>query len=86
MNSAKDAREPAAVARQSQRLDAEAMRDSMLFVSGTLDPTPGEAGRSRWTRRTTSAPSTDSSAGASSIGMLALFDFPNPEQHQRSRE
>jgi hypothetical protein len=67
-----------------RRLDIEALRDSMLAVSGLLDRTPGElAGRfdEKNVRRTVygfvSRRKLD--------GTLALFDFPNPNSTAESR-
>jgi hypothetical protein len=61
-----------------QRLDAEALRDSLFFVSGELDPTAGgppqplndDRNRRRTVYGFVSRNKLD--------GMLSLFDFPNP--------
>jgi mono/diheme cytochrome c family protein len=67
-----------------QRLDAEALRDSMLFVSGKLDLSPGgkgelleEKNRRRTVYGFVSRRKLD--------GMLALFDFPNPNNTAETR-
>ncbi len=67
-----------------RRLDIEALRDSMLYVAGTLDPSP--AGK---------AASFDDNNRRRTIygfvsrrkldGMLALFDFPNPNNTAETR-
>ena len=61
-----------------QRLDAEALRDSLFFVTGELDPKAGgppeklndERNRRRTVYGFVSRNKLD--------GMLSLFDFPNP--------
>lgn len=68
-----------------QRLDAEAMRDTLLAVSGELDPTPGMKpvpldradNRKRAVYGTVSRRKLDST--------LALFDFPNPNLSAEKR-
>ena len=67
-----------------QRLDAEALRDSVLFVSGNLDRSMGEKAQplnDENHRRTVygfvSRRKVD--------GMLALFDFPNPNSTSEGR-
>lgn len=67
-----------------RRLDIESLRDSMLMVSGKLDPTAGEK----------AAKLDDSNARRTVYGFvsrrkldgtLALFDFPNPNNTSESR-
>ena len=67
-----------------QRLDVEALRDSVLSVAGTLDRTPADAAKplDEQNRRRTvygfiSRRRMD--------GMLALFDFPNPNASSEGR-
>jgi len=67
-----------------QRLDAESLRDAILFVSGSLDLTMGGKAApldAKCNRRTVygfiSRRKLD--------GMLALFDFPNPNNTSESR-
>ncbi|MCU1259030.1 MAG: Protein of unknown function (DUF1553)/Protein of unknown function (DUF1549)/Planctomycete, partial [Bryobacterales bacterium] len=68
-----------------QRLDAEAMRDALLAVTGELDPTPGgaplpldkEDNRRRSIYGFVSRRKLD--------GTLALFDFPNPNLSAEKR-
>jgi len=62
----------------------EALRDSVLFVAGKLDPAPAEAAkplnesnRKRTVYGFVSRRRMD--------GMLALFDFPNPNQSSEGR-
>jgi hypothetical protein len=70
-----------------RRLDAESLRDSMLFVSGRLDPKPAEAKPEqidKIDKRTVYG-----FIGRRKLnGMLALFDFPQPvstaEQRMRT--
>ncbi|HET8548537.1 MAG TPA: PSD1 and planctomycete cytochrome C domain-containing protein [Bryobacteraceae bacterium] len=67
-----------------RRLDAESLRDSMLFVSGQLDATPAEK-----------AAPLDEKNNQRTVygfvsrrkldGMLALFDFPNPNSTSEAR-
>jgi hypothetical protein len=61
-----------------QRLDAEALRDSLLYVSGELDlkagGPPGRLGDETNKRRTVYGFVSRNKLD----GMLALFDFPNP--------
>lgn len=86
-NEANMAKDPANVflwRANRQRLDAEALRDSMLFVSGMLDKEPGETAvklDEKNYKRTVygfiSRRKLDS--------MLALFDFPNPNSTSESR-
>jgi mono/diheme cytochrome c family protein len=67
-----------------RRLDVEALRDSILFVSGLLDPAPGEA-----------AKPLDASNPKRTVyglvsrrkleGVLAMFDFPNPNSTSEGR-
>ncbi len=75
-NMAKDAANTLLWRANRQRLDIEALRDSMLFVSGALDSTPGAKpeplGDCR--RRTVYGFVSRRKLDA----MLALFDFPNP--------
>ena len=67
-----------------QRLDAESIRDSMLFVAGRLSPSTGGA----------PVPFDDSNnrrtvygyiSRTTLDGMLALFDFPNPNNTSEQR-
>jgi mono/diheme cytochrome c family protein/cytochrome c553 len=67
-----------------QRLEVEALRDSILSVSGLLDPVPGEAAR----------PLDDSNRKRTVYGLvsrrkldglLAMFDFPNPNATSEGR-
>lgn len=67
-----------------RRLDAETMRDAMLAVSGSLDPTPcgkpaslDEANRRRTIYGQISRRKPD--------GYLSLFDFPNPNATSERR-
>ena len=67
-----------------QRLDAEALRDTILAVSGSLDRTPGgppnpldEKHRRRALYATVSRTQPDRA--------LALFDFPDPNAHSARR-
>ena len=61
-----------------RRLDAEALRDSLLFVTGELDPKaggpPGKLNDERNHRRTVYGFVSRNKLD----GMLSLFDFPNP--------
>jgi hypothetical protein len=66
------------------RLDVEALRDSVLFVSGLLDPSPGEKAqrldeknRKRTVYGFVSRRRVD--------GLLSLFDFPNPNSTSEGR-
>jgi len=67
-----------------QRLDAEAIRDSMLFVAGKLSLLPGGAAvpfDQNNNRRTVYG-----YIGRTKLdGMLALFDFPNPNNTSEQR-
>ena len=56
----------------------KSLRDSLLFVSGKLDPTPGEQAAAARRKESASARSTASSAAGELDGLLSLFDFPNP--------
>ncbi|MBX5495847.1 MAG: PSD1 domain-containing protein [Bryobacteraceae bacterium] len=67
-----------------RRLDVEALRDSMMFVSGTLDLTPGEKAE----------PLDETNTKRTIYGFvsrrkldptLALFDFPNPNSTSEGR-
>jgi len=67
-----------------RRLDVEALRDSMMFVSGTLDLTPGEKAE----------PLDETNTKRTVYGFvsrrklhptLALFDFPNPNSTSEGR-
>ena len=69
---------------QRRRLDAEAVRDSLLFVAGTLDPKVGGDAE----------PITEKNHRRTMYGsvsrrrldpMLSLFDFPNPNQTSEQR-
>lgn len=68
-----------------RRLDAEGLRDSLLFVSGTLDEkmggpaTPLDSPENR--RRTVYGKISRNILDP----MLTLFDFPNPNQHAEQR-
>jgi hypothetical protein len=69
----------------ARRLDAEALRDSILAVSGRLDPTPGgpaaeltEENRRRTLYGVVSRYKLDE--------QLALFDFPSPNHSSEGRE
>jgi hypothetical protein len=67
-----------------QRLDAESIRDSMLFVAGRLSPSTGGAPDpfdDRNNRRTVYGYVSRTTLD----GMLALFDFPNPNNTSEQR-
>jgi hypothetical protein len=67
-----------------RRLDAEAMRDSLLFVSGTLDPKPAAKAvpfDDKNTKRTVYGVISRRKLD----GTLALFDFPNPNNTAETR-
>jgi hypothetical protein len=67
-----------------RRLDAESLRDSMLFVSGRLDPVPAESKAELLTK--TSKRTIYGFVGRRKLdGMLALFDFPSPVSTSESR-
>ncbi len=67
-----------------RRLDVEALRDSMLYVSGNLDGKPAEEKAehlAKMTKRTVYG-----FVGRRKLdGMLALFDFPSPVSTSESR-
>ncbi len=67
-----------------ERLDAEALRDSILSVAGALDPTVGGPSKpldDELTRRTLYATVSRSKPDR----MLALFDFPDPNATSEQR-
>lgn len=67
-----------------QRLDAESLRDSILFVSGKLDLTPG--GQAEPLDKTNNKRTVYGFISRRKLdGMLALFDFPNPNSTSESR-
>ena len=67
-----------------RRLDAESLRDSMLYVSGKLDTTPGENMAQQLTNN--SKRTVYGFVGRRKLdGMLALFDFPSPVSTSESR-
>ena len=61
-----------------RRLDAEALRDSLLFVAGTLDERLGGPPQDLNAGIRRSEPSTEKSARGGPNRMLLLFDFPDP--------
>jgi hypothetical protein len=69
-----------------RRLDFEALRDSMLFVSGKLDPTAGgkavDLFKAPFSTRRTVYGVIDRSSFAST---LRAFDVPSPDQHSPQR-
>lgn len=66
------------------RLDAEALRDSMLFVSGSLDTTIG--GPPVLLNKGTHRRTVYGYVGRTTLDpMLALFDFPNPNSTSERR-
>jgi len=67
-----------------ERLDAEALRDSILVVAGTLDPTIGGPSKpltDTFTRRTIYATVSRSKPDRT----MALFDFPDPNASSEQR-
>ena len=83
-NSAKDPDNRLLWRANRQRLDAEAMRDALLFVAGNLDPAPAAK----------ALPFDDKNTKRSVYGFvsrrkldgtLALFDFPNPNNTAETR-
>jgi hypothetical protein len=83
-NSAKDPDNRLLWRANRQRLDAEAMRDALLFVAGNLDPAPAAK----------ALPFDDKNTKRSVYGFisrrkldgtLALFDFPNPNSTAETR-
>jgi hypothetical protein len=67
-----------------RRLDAEALRDSLLFVSGRLDPEPAE--RQAEPLAKTNKRTVYGFVGRRKLdGMLALFDFPSPVSTSEAR-
>jgi mono/diheme cytochrome c family protein len=67
-----------------RRLDAEALRDSMLFASGRLDPEPAE--RPAEPLAKTNKRTVYGFVGRRKLdGMLALFDFPSPVSTSEAR-
>jgi hypothetical protein len=66
-----------------QRLDFEAMRDSLLFVSGELDPTPG--GRPVEMFNSTRRSVYGKVDRQFLPGVFRVFDFANPDLHIPSR-
>jgi hypothetical protein len=67
-----------------QRLDVEALRDSMLYVSGKLDCTPAE-GKAEHLMNTDKRTIYSFIGRRKLDGMLALFDFPQPVSTSESR-
>ena len=67
-----------------RRLDVEALRDSMLFVSGRLDTTPAEA-KAEPLHKTNKRTIYGFIGRRKLDGMLALFDFPQPVSTSESR-
>jgi hypothetical protein len=84
VNSAKDGANLLLWRANRNRLDAEAMRDSILFVSGTLDEKPGELAKpldAKNHKRTVYGFVSRRRLDP----MLALFDFPNPNSTAEAR-
>jgi hypothetical protein len=83
-NAAKDPQNLLLWRANRERLDVEAIRDSVLFVSGLLDLTPGEAAKhldAQNHKRTVYG----FVSRRRMDGMLALFDFPNPNNTSEGR-
>ncbi len=66
------------------RLDVEALRDSILFVSGTLDTKPGDKPL-RFDDKNFKRTVYGFISRRKMDGTLALFDFPNPNNTSESR-
>jgi hypothetical protein len=84
VNSAKDGANLLLWRANRNRLDAEAMRDSILFVSGTLDEKPGDLAKpldAKNHKRTVYGFVSRRRLDP----MLALFDFPNPNSTAEAR-
>ena len=67
-----------------RRLDVEALRDSMLYVSGKLDCTPAE-GKAEHLMNTDKRTVYGFIGRRKLDGMLALFDFPQPVSTSETR-
>lgn len=67
-----------------RRLDVEALRDSMLSVSGLLDRTPGERA-GKFDEKNVKRTVYGFVSRRKLDGTLALFDFPNPNSTAESR-
>ncbi|HYP15483.1 MAG TPA: DUF1553 domain-containing protein [Bryobacteraceae bacterium] len=83
-NKTKDASNTLLWRANRRRLDAESLRDSMLFVSGSLDAAPAESKAEPLTK--TRKRTVYGFVGRRKLdGMLALFDFPSPVSTSESR-
>jgi hypothetical protein len=83
-NEAKDAANVLLWRANRRRLDVEALRDSMLAVSGLLDRTPGERAE-RFDDKNVRRTVYGFVSRRKLDGTLALFDFPNPNSTAESR-
>jgi Protein of unknown function (DUF1553) len=68
-----------------RRLDVEALRDSILFVAGTLDLSPGDAPLKLTDRKNLKRTVYGFVSRRRLDGTLALFDFPNPNATSEGR-
>jgi hypothetical protein len=69
-----------------RRLDVEALRDSILFVAGKLDLSPGDAAPLRLTDSKNLKRTVYGFVSRRRLdGTLALFDFPNPNATSEGR-
>jgi hypothetical protein len=65
-------------------LEVESLRDSILFVSGLLDPTPGERAQ-RFDEKNHKRTVYGFVSRRRIDGLLTLFDFPNPNSTSEGR-